>query len=193
MEETRSRMTDFPNWFNVTGKANFEQVFVKKLKTNKNLKGLQIGTYTGDATEWLMKNTKMSLVDVDTWDGSEEVSHETIDFNEVEAYYDSRHADNPRVTKYKGTSDSFFAQYDGEPFDFIYIDGDHTATQTAIDGLNALKVLKPGGIIAFDDLAWQSGKGPYYDPQAGIEAVFHVGKSILDAFIANGQAWFRKK
>jgi hypothetical protein len=186
-------MTDFPNWFNVTAKANFELVFVKKLKTDKKLRGLQIGTYTGDATEWLMKNTKMSLIDVDTWGGSEEVSHEDINFNEVEAYYDSRHADNPRVTKYKGTSDSFFAQYEGEPFDFIYIDGDHTASQTAIDGLQALKVLKPGGIIAFDDLTWQSGKGPYYDPKPGIDAVFHIGQSILENFIANSQAWFTKK
>ena len=183
-------MTDFPNWFNVTAKQHFED----HVPTTPKLKVLQIGVFTGDATQWLLDNRDIELiVDVDTWAGSEEDVHSAMEFSEVESVYDSRFKENKKVSKYKMTSNAFFETLVSDKFDFIYIDGDHTATQTAIDGLNALKFLNPGGIIAFDDLAWQSGKGPYYDPKLGIEAVFHVGKSLLENFVDDSQAWFRKK
>jgi len=187
-------MTDFPNWFNITAKANFEALIPNSLRDNPDARALQIGAYTGDATEWMATKTKWTINDVDTWEGSQEDAHEQMDFNEVEAVYDSRHSSNASVHKFKMASDTFFNAFTHEPdtYDFIYIDGDHTASQTAKDGLNALPFLKLGGIIAFDDYTWQSGKGSYYDPRPGIDAFNHICQELVEVMIVNGQAWFKK-
>ena len=187
-------MTDFPNWFNMTAKANFEALIPKSLRDNPDALALQIGAYTGDATEWMAKKTKWTINDVDTWEGSQEEAHKLLDFSEVEVMYDLRHANNPNVNKFKMTSDSFFNDWYFEPhaYDFIYIDGDHTASQTAKDGLNALPLLKSGGIIAFDDYTWTSGKGSYYDPRPGIDSFHHICQELVEVLVVNGQAWFKK-
>lgn len=187
-------MSDFPNWFNVTAKTNFEVFIPESLRNNPDALALQIGAYTGDATEWIVTNTKWTINDVDTWEGSQEEAHEQMNFNEVEAVYDSRHANNASVHKWKMTSDSFFNDYEPQPeaYDFVYVDGDHTASQTAKDGLNALPFLKSGGIIAFDDYTWTSGKGRYYDPRLGIDAFYHICQDLLEVIVLNGQAWFKK-
>lgn len=187
-------MSEFPNWFNITAKANFEALISNSLRNDPDALALQVGAYTGDATEWMTTKTKWTINDVDTWEGSQEDAHEQMDFNEVEAVYDSRHGDNASVHKFKMTSDSFFNDYILEPntYDFIYIDGDHTASQTAKDGLNALPLLKSGGIIAFDDYTWTSGKGSYYDPRPGIDSFHHICQELVELLVVNGQAWFKK-
>jgi hypothetical protein len=50
------------------------------------------------------------------------------------------------------TSDAFFAGYDGEPFDVVFIDGLHLYDQVRRDLDGALGVLKPGGWIALHDM-----------------------------------------
>ena len=92
----------FPNWF-----KDVEKYF--RHVPSVPLRALQIGTYTGDATDWLLKNREIEFIhDVDTWEGSEEIAHEVLDFVSVEAYYDSRFKENKKVVKHKMTSDTFF-------------------------------------------------------------------------------------
>lgn len=186
-------MTEFPNWFNITAKENFENILLKEAINDSDAYALQIGAFTGDATQWLHDNTSWGIHDVDTWRGSEETEHETMDFNKVRETYEERHADKfMRLTDYMMTSDEFFSEPLVVEYDFIYIDGDHTATQTVKDGLNAFPYLKSGGIIAFDDFTWQSGKGGYYDPSRGIQAFHHICQDMVELIVANSQAWFRK-
>jgi predicted O-methyltransferase YrrM len=153
---------------------------------------LQIGAFTGDATRWLLDNTKAQITDVDTWAGSDEEAHDAMDFSDVESVYDAKVGSDPRVTKLKMTSDEFFLT-NIQQFDFIYVDGDHTASQVAIDGINAFRFLKVGGTIAFDDLDWQSGKGAFYDPKLGIEAFNHIVQGQVEPLCGKFQAWFRKR
>jgi predicted O-methyltransferase YrrM len=187
-------MSEFPNWFNITAKANFEALLPNSLRKNPDALALQIGAYTGDATEWILSNTQWELNDVDTWEGSQEVGHQAINFEDVEKHYDLRHGENASLHKFKMTSDTFFNVFTHEPdtYDFIYIDGDHTASQTVKDGLNALPFLKPGGIIAFDDYTWTSGKGLYYDPRPGIDSFHHICQELVELLVINSQAWFKK-
>jgi predicted O-methyltransferase YrrM len=142
----------FPDYFTANEvPANFER-HLSQFK-DKPFAFLQIGVFTGDASVWILKHVlthpEATLVDVDTWEGSEE--HSDLDFNFVEAEYDIRIKDR-RIQKVKTTSDKFF-QTNTQMFDFIYIDGDHTEDQVFRDGANALEFLKEGGIIAFDDYA----------------------------------------
>eukprot|EP00633_Aureoumbra_lagunensis_P007093 CAMPEP_0197306962 /NCGR_PEP_ID=MMETSP0891-20130614/4347_1 /TAXON_ID=44058 ORGANISM="Aureoumbra lagunensis, Strain CCMP1510" /NCGR_SAMPLE_ID=MMETSP0891 /ASSEMBLY_ACC=CAM_ASM_000534 /LENGTH=396 /DNA_ID=CAMNT_0042789867 /DNA_START=60 /DNA_END=1247 /DNA_ORIENTATION=+ len=55
-------------------------------------------------------------------------------------------------------------------FDFIYIDGDHSSSQVLTDAVLAFRLLRTGGIMAFDDYG-----GPPGPTQRGIHA-------FLDAF-----------
>ena len=48
-------------------------------------------------------------------------------------------------------SDEFFATYDKEPFDLIFIDGLHEASQVEKDFNNALKVCSPNATIYLHD------------------------------------------
>jgi len=176
----------FPNWF-----QNVSPYFDRKCP-NVPLRALQIGTYTGDATEWLLINREIEyLYDVDTWEGSEEEQHEHLDFNSVEGYYDSRFTGNPNVIKQKMTSDEFFNQ-NTKTFNFIYIDGSHTALQTALDGLNAFKVLEPGGVIAFDDYLWAEGGKPFLEPKRGVDAFLQVCEGEVRCLEGGYQMWFEK-
>jgi len=181
-------MTEYPNWFAMAAEPFFDAFFPER---EREQKVLQIGAFTGDATRWMLDNSKASITDVDTWVGSEEAVHDAMDFSDVERVYDVKVGTEPRVTKLKMTSNEFFLTNE-EMFDFIYVDGDHTATQVAIDGLNAFAWLKVGGVIAFDDFMWASGKGPFYDPKLGVEAFLHVVQGRVDVLVINAQAWLRK-
>lgn len=179
----------FPNWFEEIAKRNFEHYMPRE----KEFTALQIGAYTGDATEWLLANTKIThLDDVDTWEGSDEEAHHSLDFSTVEAYYDSRFKDEPRVSKHKMTSDKFFAKYPDRKYDFIYIDGDHTALQTALDGFNGFRLLKPGGLMAFDDYLWSCGKEDFHNPKPGVDAVLKLCTGLYQPVDFGYQVWIRK-
>lgn len=187
-------MTDYPNWFKITAEDNFE----KHVPKTKGMTALQIGVFTGDASRWLLDNRNIAcLVDVDTWGGSNESIHKEFDWKDVESTYDNKIAGDERVMKHKKRSDEFFVELSQEyppvEYDFIYIDGDHTATQVAIDGLQGFQYLKSGGVMGFDDLTWQSGKGEFYDPFAGIEAVWRVIHTQAEIIENNSQLWIRRK
>ena len=174
----------FPNWF-----KDVEKYFRHVPK--EPLRALQIGTYTGDATEWLLNNREIvTLHDVDTWQGSEERAHESLNFQTVEQYYDSRFNDK-RIIKCKMTSDHFFIT-NNKTFNFIYIDGDHTATQTALDGLNAFRVLDIGGVMAFDDYLWNYNGNPFLEPKRGVDAVLEVCKGQFKLIESGYQVWIQK-
>ena len=175
----------FPNWF-----KDVEKYFRHVPSTP--LRALQIGTYTGDATEWLLNNREIQyLCDVDTWEGSEEVAHESLDFQSVEQYYNSRFASDKRVLKYKMTSDKFLAQTN-KTFNFIYIDGDHTALQTALDGLNSFRLLEPGGVMAFDDYLWNYNGNPFLEPKRGVDAVLAICEGQYTVIESGYQMWIEK-
>lgn len=190
-------MTDYPNWFKAGGaEANFEK-FLSPYEGN-SLTCLQIGAYTGDATEWLFNNVlthqESNLTDVDTWEGSEEPAHNELNWNSVEETYDLRtfqYQNDSRLYKERMTSDEFFKK-NPYSFDFIYIDGDHKAMSVLKDGMNALLCLKPNGILAFDDYMWSLGKGPEFDPKPAIDAILACAQSKFTVLEIGLQVWLQK-
>ena len=60
-------------------------------------------------------------------------------------------------------------------FDFIYIDGDHTAPAVLTDACMAWPLLKKGGIMLFDDYHWNPNNyNEYQTPKRGVDAFSHV-------------------
>lgn len=177
-----------PYWFGIA------EPYFASLDREKSLRVLQIGVFSGDATEWLLKNCNVERIDdVDTWEGGPDHDGTGIDFAEVERVYDSRISEDSRVTKHKTTSDLFFAS-NTKKYNFIYIDGDHTSFQTALDGLNAWRALEVGGIIAFDDYHWRSDDlDRANEPKDGIDALLLVAKDQYSIVLFGYQVWVRKE
>jgi hypothetical protein len=200
-------VTRYPNWFACYADRFFAH-HLTPLAGRSGLRFLQIGAFTGDASLWLfdyiLTGAGSTLTDVDTWEGSDEPDHEAFDFADVERVYDRRTTGffaQSRLTKFKGTSAAFFRSCSPDDlFDFIYVDGDHTWRGVETDGYNAYQRLKVGGLIAFDDYLWRSGKGVMYDPGRAIDAVARFYSNGRLERLENPafpgasplQVWFRK-
>jgi hypothetical protein len=190
-------MNNYVNWFVNDGQPNFQE-HLSGLDKFKPVRCLQIGAYTGDASVWLYNNilthAESVLIDVDTWEGSEEPVHYEMDWHTVESLYDSKTfsgRNNRKIIKYKGTSDSFFKN-NVEKYDFIYIDGDHTSYGVIKDAVAAYECLNVNGIIAFDDYEWSAGLGTLNEPKLAIDAFWNIYQGRIELILRGYQCWFRK-
>jgi hypothetical protein len=189
----------YPNWFESTSaRENFERNLLPL--ADREIKCLQIGAYTGDATKWMVENILKQphsfLVDVDTWEGSDEAIHYNMDWKDVFKTYTDKNATaifEQKVVVMQMTSDRYFAGIGEEQiFDFIYVDGDHTAFAVLRDGSNAYDKLKVGGILAFDDYGWSESKGDFYEPRYAIDALCHLLNGKVEKIEDNYQLWLKK-
>lgn len=188
---------EFPNWFSSSpAQENFNK-FLQPFKDQPNLKFLQLGVYTGDASVWLMNNiltdSTSTLTDVDTWKGSDEVAHHDMNFTDVEIAYDLKTMGYKNLHKYKGTTVEWLKAAPYDHYDFIYVDADHTAASVLIDAELSFLSLMRGGVLAFDDYEWSEGKGPAYSPKAGIDAFIARHKDEVQILHIGWQVWLFKK
>lgn len=187
---------EFPNWFASTpARENFER-FLYPYKGEDKLQFLQLGAYTGDASIWLMENiltdTTSTLTDVDTWEGSDEEAHHEIDFTKVFEFYRDRTSKyNPQLRWFKGRTIDFLRN-DEDKYDFIYIDADHTAVGVLLDAELSWDLLKPGGLMAFDDYQWNAGKGEAFNPKPGIDTFLLRHGKELQVIHTGWQVWLTK-
>jgi hypothetical protein len=187
----------YPNWFEETSaKANFERHLLPL--ANTALRCVQIGAYTGDASKWMVDNILQHessvLIDVDTWQGSDEPVHKQMDWNDVwNTYYEKNKEaiEKKKIVPSKKRSDLFFS-ISGGGYDFIYIDGDHTAFAVLRDGMNAYEQTVVGGLIAFDDYMWSMGKGDFYDPRYAIDTLIHLLIGRVEKIEDGPQVWLKK-
>lgn len=155
-------------------------------------RALEIGCYEGASTCYMIRrfarNHPLELHCVDTWTGGVEHQpggHFETDMREVEARFDQNTrialdaAGHPvELVKHKGASDGCLARLLVDKqhgyFDFIYIDGSHQAADVLCDAVLGFRLLKVGGIIAFDDFLWR-------EPQASLN-LLRCPKLAIDAF-----------
>ena len=188
----------YPNWFAQIAQANFEE-FLTPLAGKDNLKFLQLGAFTGDASVWLAENILTGkgcwLIDVDTWEGSDEPDHESMDFEDVYNTYLYKIADyEDRVSIRRMTTTWFLQSVRKDPsYDFIYVDADHTTVGVILDAELSWPQLKSGGIMAFDDYTWGHESGdPRLAPQVGIDLFLHRHLGSYELLAKNTQVWVRK-
>jgi predicted O-methyltransferase YrrM len=136
---------------------------------------------------------------IDTWEGGEE--HGAENMSEVEKRF--RHNRKLLMDKYedrhisteKGTSLKCLAGWltpsvvSNEVFDFIYIDGSHVAKDVLTDACMAWPLLKPEGLMVFDDYMWGNPRDALHRPKIAIDAfttifgetaeIIHVGYQLV--------------
>lgn len=188
---------EYPNWFAQTAQHNFEALLTP-LAGKDNLKFLQLGAFTGDASVWLAENILTGkgcwLIDVDTWEGSDEPDHESMNFEDVLKVYLSKTEKYDVVQAHKSTTVWHLSSVRRDPsYDFIYVDADHTTVGVLLDAELSWPQLKSGGIMAFDDYTWGHESGdPRLAPQVGIDLFLHRHQGDYELLAKNTQVWIRK-
>ena len=191
-------MAEYPNWFAQTAQFNFE-AFLTPLAGKDKLSLLQLGAFTGDASVWMAENILSGessiLFDVDTWKGSDEPDHETMDFDDVFATYKAKVKPYNKILWKQTDTVSFLTAYNYlKDYDFIYIDADHTTVGVLLDAELSWLILKSGGIMAFDDYTWGHESGdPRLAPQVGIDLFLHRHQLNLEILTKNTQVWIKKR
>jgi hypothetical protein len=198
--QLEANVADYPNWFAKSAIDNFATYLIQDAGL-PNLNYLQLGAFTGDASVWLMENIlthpSSHLHDVDTWQGSDEDEHKSMDFEDVyKTYISKTYLWQQDGSIYKYRSDTMYfltSQSRQDKFDFIYIDADHTTVGVLLDAELSWPLLKSGGIMAFDDLTWGADLPPSQSPKAGILLFAERHRDEFDLIVANTQYWIKKK
>ena len=150
--------------------------FLSEFK-DKPLMFLEIGSFEGMSTIWMLENIltnkESRLFCIDAW--AEWTGDAFVRF--VENINKTGLKDKVRIVK--GDSSEELRIFPKEYFDFIYVDGDHDERAVIKDAIGSFRVLKKGGIIAFDDYLL----GIRYPNSPGSKAMNGSTKKAIDYFL----------
>jgi len=165
---------------------------------------LEIGSFEGRSAVWIAENMMVKgdeLRCIDTWEGGEE--HGAEDMQSVEDRFRdnmtllARKFPERRVFQCPGTSVQQMADFlhhaKGNAFDFIYIDGSHIAKDVLTDACMAWPLLKPKGIMVFDDYMWGSPRDILHRPKSAIDAFCNIFAEEAEIVHVGYQLVVRKK
>lgn len=172
---------------------------VHKLPARKMF--LEIGAYEGRSTAWTVENMLVDggeIIVVDTWEGGEE--HATMaPMPDVEGRFDYNASlmrvkfPDRHVTKNKATSYDALCGMRSAQFDFVYIDGSHKAKDVLTDAVLAWPLLKPEGIMVFDDYTYGLRRDILHRPKLAIDAFVNIFSEEIELVHAGMQFIIRKE
>lgn len=153
-----------------------------------NLSFLEIGSWEGRSTSWLLDNIltdkSAKITCIDTFEGA--IEHQALGdqfLKTVESRFDFnvKQTGTPgKVNKIVGYSQAALRRLPLNSYDVIYIDGSHIAPDVLEDALLAWSLLKDKGIIIFDDYLWNMfNDQPTYHPKLAIDSFLAVFKDRL--------------
>ena len=159
-----------------------------------NLKGrpcrlLEIGSYEGRSAIWLAENIAIHPAS----------RIETIDvFESPRLRRNLEAAGHPeRLMFYRGTSAVILRTLPLDSYDFAYIDGCHSRVNVLEDAVLAFRLLKAGGVVAFDDYlkADKDILDPNQEgrPKEAIDAFLAIYAQKIEVLHREYQVWVRKR
>lgn len=159
---------------------------------------LEIGSFEGMSTIWMLENIlteeSSQIFCIDAW--AEWTGDAFVRF--VSNINKTGLKDKVHIVK--GDSSEELRIFPKEHFDFIYVDGNHDEKAVIKDAIGSFRILKKGGIIAFDDYLL----GISYPNSPGSKAMNGSTKKAIDYFLdvfqdeleiihKDYQVWIRKK
>lgn len=184
------------NWFD--GSKNLFDIFLSKFKNKKNVKFLEIGSYEGRSTCYMLDHFLMgdnsSITCIDSWQGGFE--HLGTNFDEIYTTFInniSTHSNKVKIARGDSYTKLLEIQSLKQHFDFIYIDGGHTAKDVIQDSTLSFPLLKVGGIIAFDDYLWGHNQLPAKNiPKQAIDNFLMAYEENISILNSSHQVWIEK-
>ena len=164
---------------------------------------LEIGSFEGRSTVWIMENMMVDgdyMLCIDTWEGGEEHGAEDMDavFNRFRANVQIarektgiKSVGHSRQTSTTGLAEEL-ADWAGV-YDFIYIDGSHIAKDVLTDACMAWPLLKPKGMMVFDDYMWGNPRDILHRPKPAIDAFCNIFAETAEIVHVGYQLVVRKK
>lgn len=171
---------------------------------------LEIGSYEGRSSCWFIEHGFQGggeLTCVDPWIGNGEHAPAGVPIDDKKQRFDR----NVEIAKARrlaadGTAVNVLvnqmpslewlaqAQRDKkEYFDYIYVDGSHTAKDCLTDCILAWPLLRPGGFMNIDDYIWSDGSIANQSPKWGIDVFTSMWGGELDFVGAGAQVVVRKR
>ena len=185
---------EFTNdWFSQTASL---PVWRQLISQNKPRRILEIGSFEGRSTTWMIENCAVSsesglyIVCIDSWEGG--VEHKAgggreAEMSDVERRFDhnialakSRVNVPVELRKIRKLSQYGLVEMMSEgqygTFDLVYVDGSHQAPDVLTDSVMSFQLLRVGGLMIFDDYLWSMDR-------PGQQDVLKMPKPAIDAFL----------
>jgi predicted O-methyltransferase YrrM len=167
------------NWFN-PNIENLTKIFIG-YTADKPPNILEVGALEGMSTTWFLDRVPgCTVTTIDNWCGGKDHDSNNTDINFIEIEQNfinniARH--KARITVIKDDSYSALSKLVAEQkkFDFVFIDGSHTAIDVNLDLILSFKLLEVGGVLYADDYLWGFSDRSIYDsPKLGIDSFVNV-------------------
>jgi predicted O-methyltransferase YrrM len=189
------------DWFNWAPQV-WEQLIPHLPGEAGKRKFLEIGSFEGRSTVWTMENMMQQgdyMLCIDTWQGGEEHVAEDMDavFNRFRANVQAARektgiisVGHSRQSSIQGLAEEIA---ETNSYDFIYIDGSHTAPDVLTDACLAWQILKPKGMMVFDDYMWGNPRDILHRPKPAIDAFCNIFAETAEIVHVGYQLVVRKK
>ncbi len=146
---------------------------------------LEIGSYEGRSATWLADNLMAHPAAV----------LDCIEIN-IKDQLRANIAASGRAGQIRlleGPSAGILPTLPPESYDFAYIDGSHWHLEVMEDAVLSFRLLKTGGIIAFDDYLWDDERFNIHGtPKPAIDAFVQLYARKLEVLHKDYQVWVRK-
>lgn len=132
------------------GPGRWEIHVLPLLEGVRKVRWLEIGSHEGRSALWVVDHLMIgrpdsTIICVDPWDNI------WMRPNAQEPIFDKNTRGVPEILKCKGWSRDLLPGLPSQHFHGIYVDGSHTYEDAFVDGVMAAEILKPGGVLIFDD------------------------------------------
>lgn len=143
------------NWFRQRNQVTWSTYLKPLFDPTKRLYAVQIGVFEFMDAAWLMQNIlthrQSVLHAIDPWEPTTKLDSKYMEGCYKRALQNASPWPN-NVVFHRGYSQEILKGFPAGKYDLVVIDGDHRAPGVLEDAKHALRILKPGGIMVFDDV-----------------------------------------
>lgn len=159
-----------------------------EFKGKDNISLLEIGSFEGRSTVWFLENiltrptSSVTCVDPFLLSRAEIRFDHNIKVSGLSG----------KVTKIKNRSENVLRILKESSFDIVYIDGSHRALNVLMDAVSSWLLLKPGGVIVFDDYRWKPEKATDDRPATAIDIFLRAFQLHIEVLHKDYQVVIRR-